>query len=310
MAHYTVLHIDEIRSIASQYSIAPIHSCKVLSGGSENTNYLVKTDEVQYVLTICEQKTTEKAKDLAHLLEHLASHHFSTSQVIRSIKGEAIVHWKEKPVLLKKYLYGQVIKNFSDLQLRSLGRQMGKLHQISTPAYLPQELNYGLLHFQEVENYAPKAPFHSWLLEVKAFIQKHSSPLLPKALIHSDLFYSNVIISDDGIQTTIMDFEEACHYYRVFDLGMMIVGLCSEKEIIDLEKARQLLRGYREEVQLLEIEVNSLKTFTIYAAAATAFWRHKHFNFVKPEAAMSNHYLQMKNIADHLRSLHDDCFIG
>ena len=56
MAQYTVLSNTHIQTILAKYGIENISSHRVLSGGSENTNYLVQGHDWAYVLTICEQK--------------------------------------------------------------------------------------------------------------------------------------------------------------------------------------------------------------------------------------------------------------
>jgi len=38
--------------------------------------------------------------------------------------------------------------------------------------------------------------------------------------------------------------EEACQYYKAFDLGMAVVGLCTERSKTILPKVRSLVRGY------------------------------------------------------------------
>ena len=94
-----------------------------------------------------------------------------------------------------------------------------------------------------------------------------------------------------------MDFEEATYYYRIYDIGMAIVGLCSENEKINLKKVAALLKGYVQEIDLTEKEQNALQPFTVYAAAAMSFWRHQNFNYTKPTPGMEDHYLELKNIA-------------
>ena len=74
MAQYTTLNQQEIDIIGAEFSIKNIDSFGILSGGSENTNYVLKTENGSFVLTICEQKTAQKARDLALLLEHLEKH--------------------------------------------------------------------------------------------------------------------------------------------------------------------------------------------------------------------------------------------
>lgn len=308
MAAYTILDKEEIKTIVSQYAIGSVHTYSILSGGSENTNYGVITTDGSYVLTVCEQKSIQKATELAHLLEHLEAHNFSTSKVVRDLNQALITMWNDKPILLKEYLKGNILEDFPNHLLTLLGKELGKLHQIEAPEYLPKDIAYGMEYFEEVQTYSPDSLFGSWLKDIKKMVQKQISSPLPKTLVHSDIFYSNVIVGDDGNSVVIMDFEEASYYYRIFDLGMMIIGLCSKGEAIDLAKVGHILKGYQEEVQLLDVEKDSLKLFTIYAAAGTAFWRHKHFTYVKPDSAMSKHYLHMKNIADSIRTLPDDCF--
>ena len=77
--------------------------------------------------------------------------------------------------------------------------------------------------------YAPESTFYKWLKEIQKYIESYISTDLPKALIHSDIFYNNIIVNKDSEKATIMDFEEACYYYRVFDIGMMIVGTCCRR---------------------------------------------------------------------------------
>lgn len=307
MAIYTTLNNTAVQTIAKQYGIGNVQHFKILNGGSENTNYLLTAESGAYVLTVCERKTLKTAQELAQLLAHLANHQFQTSVVVRNEKEESVTIWQDKPIMLKKYLHGKVIQDLPAHLLTKIGQELGKLHQIEAPDYLPKKVSYGLEHFAEVARYAPDSPFQNWLNEVKKAVEKHVQNL-PKALIHSDIFYSNVIISEDGQQATIMDFEEACYYYRVFDIGMVIVGLCGENERINLEKARCLLDGYQTENKLHPAELIALKTFTRYAAAATAFWRHRHYHFIEPDEAMHGHYLAMKRTADFVDGLEEDCF--
>ena len=67
MEQFTRLNGIEIRTILAKFYIHNISSFELLSGGSENTNYLVKAENRKYVLCIFEQKTEKNAKELAHL---------------------------------------------------------------------------------------------------------------------------------------------------------------------------------------------------------------------------------------------------
>ncbi|QTE21304.1 phosphotransferase [Polaribacter cellanae] len=308
MRQYSDLHSTEIKEIIAAYTNNDVVSYKLLSGGSENTNYLVKLTKETYVLTICEQKSIHEAQELVYLLNYLNQHHFSTSKPIKTKTNEPILIWKGKTVILKEYLSGFIAENLPNNLLIEAGEQLGKLHKIKAPHFIRKDISYGIEYFKEIEAYAANSPFQFWLKNIKTSVEKHIALNLPKSLIHSDLFYSNLIINEHKTAVTIMDFEEASFYYRVFDIGMAIVGLCQEEEKINVNKAKYLLKGYKKEVNLLAIEKESLKDFTAYAAAGTAFWRHKHFNYIQPEKKMFKHYLQMKNIADYTNELSNDFF--
>ena len=304
MAQYTVINDTNLEIILKRYGIGNIQSYKVLSGGSENTNYLVEALSKSFVLTICEQKSAQDAENLALLLNDLKLQNFSTSKLVATLKGAFTTLWNDKPVILKEFIEGTIIQDFSEDLLLYLGRELAKLHQVNVPDYVPRTLNYGSIErFDEVKVYAPNSSFYRWLKNTQCYIEDYISPELPKSLIHSDIFYSNVIVSEDRKVATIMDFEEACYYYRVFDIGMMIVGICFEGETINHKKMKSLLEGYKQENKLLEIEINSLKAFTVYAATATAFWRHQNFNYVNVDATLKDHYLEMKNLADTIMNL-------
>ena len=309
MEQYTRLNEQEMATVLQQFDLTPVTSFKLIEGGLENTNYLVTSENKKYILCICEQKSEQKAEELAHLLNYLEVNEFNTSKIIPATNGNLTILWKEKPVMLRSFIEGEVMKDLAPHLLNLIGKEVAKLHQIKAPAYLPKQLNYGKEQFVNVKNYAANSEFDGWLEKVLKYITPYLSLDLPQALIHSDVFWDNVIISEDETKATIMDFEEATNYYRVFDLGMAIIGTCADRGIINLEKVKQLLKGYQSQMQLTSDEINSLKAFTIYAGASMTYWRHQNFNYVKPDPKLSAHYLGLKVLVDYVFELDDDCFV-
>lgn len=310
MAQYTNLTMHEVEALLANFSINNISSFKVLSGGSENTNYLINAENDKYVLTICEQKSLKTARELAHLLEHLEKHHFETSKIIRNTTNEAVSLWKGKPIMIKKFIDGKILQDLPHHLIELIGRDLGKLHKIEIPEYLPKQLSIGKEQFVKVEKYAANSLFDNWLKAKLEYISPYFSSNLPKAFIHGDVFWDNVIISEDENTVTIMDFEESANYYRVYDLGMMIIGICGEGNTVNLEKARCILKGYHQEIQLLDIEINALQAFTVYAGAAMTFWRHLNFNYTRPDSKLSNHYLGLQVLTDYVEKQAADCFLN
>lgn len=309
MAQYTVLNKHELASIFEAYSSDPIISSTILSGGSENSNYQIVTKSGKYVVSICEQKTKQAANDLTNLLMYLEKHGFQTSTIIPTKKDEMISLWKTKPIMIKKFIEGKIVENMSNHLLELLGKEMGKLHLIEAPKFLPKTLNYGKEQFNKVQQYAANSSFEAWLNKQLEKVLPYLTEALPKALVHSDIFCDNVIVSEDEQSVQIMDFEEAANYYRIFDLGIAIIGTCAEEETINLNKASHLLQGYQQFIQLLNVEKEALRAFTIYAGTCMTFWRHQQFNYVKPDPNFANHYLGLKVLVDDLEQYDNETFL-
>ena len=309
MRQYTSLTVLDIEFIFANYGINHISSFEVLSGGSENTNYLIDAKNNKYVLTIFEQKSEQKVRELAYLLEHLEKHNFETSKIIRTTNSEPTILWQGKPIMIKEFIEGKTLKDLPHHIIELIGRELGKLHKIEAPEYLPKQIGYGKEQFVNVDKYAANSLFDIWLKEKLKYLSPYFSSSLPKALIHSDVFCDNVIINEDESSVVIFDFEDSAYYYRVFDIGMMIIGICGEGETVNFEKAKYLLKGYQKEIELLAIELNALQAFTVYAGAAMTFWRHINFNYTKPDAKMANHYKGLQVLTDYVEKQPDDCFL-
>jgi len=100
-----------------------------------------------------------------------------------------------------------------------------------------------------------------------------------------------------------MDFEESTYYYRVYDIGMTLVGTCTFDRQLNFEKAQHLLKGYQSKNTLTEQEKNALRAFTVYAATATAFWRFMNYNFVRPDESEKDRYKEMQDVAIHVMEI-------
>lgn len=307
MAQYSSLSRQQIEEVIGKFITNKVKSFEPFSGGAENTSYLVTTEAEELVLTIFEQKSEKQITELALLLEHLASFDFKTSIIHRNRSYQPIDFWEGKPVMLKNYIRGNVTMDLSASALELIGKELGKLHKVPAPDYLQKQIAYGREEFQKVKKYAPGSDFDGWLEEKMEYLTPYFSDDLPKAFIHADVFYDNIIVSENEKSVQIMDFEEAAYYYRNFDIGMIIIGVCGENKIINFEKAKSILKGYELEIALTDLEISSLRAFTIYAATAMTFWRHINFNYTNPTPGMEEHFLGLKVYADFMSEQPDDC---
>jgi homoserine kinase type II len=150
-------------------------------------------------------------------------------------------------------------------------------------------------------------PYIDWLSEKISYLQEHIPQHLPMALIHGDVFFDNLIVQGERLMA-IIDFEEACHYYRSFDLGMVIVGACRDGQGISFKKVRKFLRGYQNDMTLESVERESLKAFAVYAAVATSFWRFRQYHLLRPEPQLYDKHIEMQTLADTISEYPESSF--
>lgn len=291
---YLKLKEKDILEISRKYNLTQIgYESMEESGG--NTNYLVRTAQNQYVLTIFEIEHIRVA-NLSRLLYLLEEFDFPTTRIQKLANGDVITSYQGKPVLLKPYIVGQVVENMDENMVSQVGTAMASLHEIPNPYYLPGQHSYGLETFPRVMDKGINLEYENWLAQRYDFLMQTIPSGLPRGLIHGDVFYDNVLFDGKKFKA-IIDFEDACQYYKVFDLGMAVVGLCTEESKVRLPKVRSLVNGYQKIRVLERAEKEILQLFVGYAAIATSSWRFWKYNIDTPIAELSDKHWEMVNIA-------------
>ena len=304
---YLKLQENDVLEISRKYNLKQI-GYEPIKGGMGNTNYLVKTAQNKYVLTIFEVSHIHADK-LLRLLYVLEEYKFPTTRVQKLANGDAITSYLGKSVLLKPYIVGQVIENIDKNMLTQVGEAIGRLHEIPSPGFLPEQHAYGKESFSQITNKNINSEYEKWLAQKYDFLMQNIPSELPCGLIHGDIFYDNLLFDEKRCFKAIIDFEEACNYYTVFDLGMAIVGLCIEESQINLPKAGALIDGYQKIRILEESEKENLQLFVEYAAIATSSWRFWKYNIDTPIADKSDKYQEMVHLAKNVSALPGEKFI-
>ena len=209
--------------------------------------------------------------------------------------------------MLKRYVDGNITANITGNLLVQLGEEMARLHKISTPSYLRKSFPYGRSYFPEVTDSSLDHAYIDWLSEKNSYLQKRIPKNLPMTFIHGDVFFDNLIVRGDQLKA-IIDFEDACHYYRSFDLGMVIVGTCRGRQGISFRKARRFIRGYQNDMTLRSEERECLQAFAVYAAVATSFWRFRQYHLRRPEPRFYDRHVEMQTLADTISEYPESSF--
>jgi homoserine kinase type II len=163
MALHARLDRSAAEGLARRFGIGDITAFSIMEGGHENTSYCVESSSGRYVLTLSDQKSLRHVTNLANLLVYLTDQGIRTSQVVVPPKDPIVVLHDEKPVMLKRYVDGDVTAEVTGNLLVQLGEEMARLHEIPAPSYVPQSFPYGRSHFPEVTNSNLGHAYVDWL---------------------------------------------------------------------------------------------------------------------------------------------------
>lgn len=306
MTQYSKLQEKEIQEILSKYEL-DLTGYESIEEGEGSSNYLVRTAHGNYVLTVFEIEFY-RVVNLSKLLRWLEENEFPTTRVKESANGDAVTSFHGKPVLIKPYITGQVMEVLDENMIRQVGAAMAQLHEIPYPDYLPDQHAYGLQSFPSVMKSGIDLEYENWLAQRYEFLKERIPVGLPRGLIHGDVFRDNVLFVGKAYKALI-DFEDACQYYRVFDLGMAVVGMCTEGKQIKLTKVRSLVEGYQYINVLEEKEKEALRLFIEYAAIALSSWRFWKYNIHTPIAKKADKHMEMVSIANNASGIPKTIFM-
>jgi len=304
MAHYTLLDKNTLETILEDYPIGTPRDVTPLDGGQANSSTIFSTDSGSYVISVCDEKSFDELNLLTLALEHLAKHGIPTTRLIRTKDDSTFVEHAGKPVYVKEFIEGTVPETLTPEMVYQIGVALAQLHAVPPQHYLPSSFSYGIESFSEVIN--NEGVFPRWLGERTQRLAKCINPDLPKGLIHGDLFFDNTVFQAEEL-AALLDFEEVCNYFLIFDLGMCAAGCCCQSGELSLSLTASLSSGYQSVRPLSELEKELFKLHIEYGAVATAFWRYRQYNVNFPDIGKNNAHEEMCDLADQIRSLsHED----
>ncbi len=301
MAVYTQLSKPELVKLASKFGLKMNDFAPVMDGAC-NSNYLLETDHGPYMLTIVEERNEVEAAVLAKLLLWLEKNKYPTTRLRKTKNGGNYETYLGKAVLVKKYLKGKVHDVLNAGQIEQVGKYLGQLHSVPLPGFIPDYHYYEKPVFYSVIGKGIDVEYESWLEDRLDYFNKNLPENMPRGLVHGDLFSDNVLFEKKNLKA-IIDFEEACNCFLIFDIGMTIIGLCMYGSKIIAEKARALLKGYQEIRYLEKEEMLNLQMFMEYAAVRTSSWRLWKYHIDAPNPERENKHREMMAMAEAVRDM-------
>ena len=306
MAEYTQLLENEIQEIMGRYELF-VTSYEPIEQGAGNTNYLLNTNHGKFVLTIFEIEPIRVAY-ISKVLSLLEKHEFPAPRQQKMANGEVLTKYQEKSVLVKPYITGYIESKIDCNKAKQVGTALAKLHEIPVPDYLPDKHSYIEITYPKFMEQEIDQNYKTWVEQRYSYIIEKLPSQLPVGLVHGDIFCDNVLFEDGNLKA-ILDFEDVSRIYKICDLGMAVVGICTEETNIISKEVRALVEGYQEIRLLEEIEKGSLQLCVEWAAILTSTWRFWKYNIDMPEKDKSKKYKQMVSIAKNTRAIPNEEFM-
>lgn len=305
MAVYTSLTLEELQPLLAVYNIDHAVSLKGIAAGVENSNFLLTTRDLRYILTLYEKRVnSEDLPFFLTLLNHLAERDIPCPKPIEARDGQLLHRIKERPAALVSFLEGTSPATIYSYHLSELGKQLAHMHLAGQDFPLNRSNNFSLERwgqlFELVKDKGDRvkpglvAEIHAHLL----FLQENWPTDLPQGVIHADLFPDNVFFQGRKL-SGVIDFYFACNDFLMYDLAICLNAWCFEVSgEFNITKAQFLLSGYHSVRPIAPEEFAALPILA--KGAAMRFLLTRLYDWLnKIEGAL----VQLKDPLEYLRKL-------
>jgi homoserine kinase type II len=273
MAVYTKLEHLEVKLFLEQYNISNFKDYKGIREGVENTNYLIKSSEQDYILTIYEKRVDEK--DLPFfikLLSDLSDNNFPCPKPIANKNNEKINKIKNKNAALVTFLNGKSKNKITSEDCFEVGKIAAQLHKITKKFNINRKNNLSIENWQNIFEKTIKQKIdldESIIKKTRNYLNflKDKWPKnLPQGTIHADLFPDNIFFIDNKV-SGIIDFYFACNDFFAYEIAICINSICFDNNsTFNMAKAKNLINGYSSIRTLTEDEKKYLPILSMGAA--------------------------------------------
>jgi len=308
MAVYTKLIKKDISSLINNYQINKIEKFQGIKKGIENTNYLLKTKQNKFILTIFEKRV--KKKDLPffmNLMEKLNHKKIICPKPLRTKKGTHITNIKTKSACIVTFLEGKDKTILNNKNCFDVGKNIAKFHKVTTKLKLYRQNSMSIHRLNDLlktikfksNQITPnlKNTLNLCLKDIKNKWPKN----LPQGIIHGDLFIDNIFFNKNKFSGFI-DFYFSSNDYLIYEIAICINALCFDKKknkfVMNSSKIKNLINGYESIRTLSKKEKDALNVMCRGAALRYLLTRiYDYFN--TPKTAL----IRIKDPMEYLQKL-------
>ena len=308
MAVYTRVNSKDISYIEKNYNIGKIKSFTGIKKGIENTNYLLKTENKKFILTLFEKRVQEK--DLPffmNLMEKLNKHKINCPEPQRNKKGGFLIKIKSKTASIVSFVEGKDKLKLNPKNCYEIGKNIAKLHIASKKIKLYRKNSLSLKDWPKLLNKIGNKskiinPNLNGLMKDSFLEIKNKWPKnLPYGIIHADLFIDNIFFKKNKLHGYI-DFYFACNDFLMYEIAICINALCFDKKnnkfVFNKKKSTNLIRGYSKIRSFSNKEKKSLNI--LCRGAALRYLLTRTYDYINTP---KNAVIKIKNPREYIQKL-------
>ncbi|GHD05967.1 homoserine kinase [Tianweitania populi] len=252
MAVYTDVNEEQLARFLEEYKIGHVRSYKGIAEGSENSNFLLRTDTGSYILTLYEKRVDQS--DLPFflcLMQHLARKGITCPLPVERRDRQLIGELAGRPAAIITFLEGMWMRHPTVAQCGEVGRELAELHLAGAdfPMHRANALAVdGWRTLWDGSRDRADSVVPGLVAEVEAdfaVLERDWPQDLPGGIIHADLFPDNVFFLGDRL-SGLIDFYFACEDFYAYDVAVCLNAWCFEPDFsFNAAKAAALTAGYQ-----------------------------------------------------------------
>ena len=275
MAVYTKISKKDISYINKKFEVDKILNFKGIKQGIENTNYLLRSKNKKFILTIFEKRVSKKEIPFfMKLMDQLNDSEINCPKPLKNKSGNYLIRIRNKVACIVSFLNGKDKKILNLKNCYDIGKMIAQMHLSSKKINLYRKNSMGIKNlnplFNSIKFKSKKFTNIEKFLKINfKDIKKKWPKKLPKGIIHGDLFIDNIFFKNNKL-SGIIDFYCAANDYFMYEIAICINALCFDKVNskfkINKKKIRNLIKGYESIKKISIKEKKSLNTLCRGAA--------------------------------------------
>ena len=274
MAVYTKISKKEISYINKKFEVDRIIKFDGIKQGIENTNYLLKSRNNKFILTIFEKRVSQKEIPFfMKLMDQLNNLKINCPKPLKNKSGNYQIRIKNKMASIVSFLDGKDKKKLNLKNCFDVGKMVAQIHLSSKKIRLYRKNSMGIKNLNPLLN---SIKFKSKkFINIEKFLKNNFRDIkkkwpkgLPNGIIHGDLFIDNIFFKNNRL-SGVIDFYFAANDYFMYEIAICVNALCFDKKkskfLINKKKVKNLIKGYE---SIKKISIKEKKSLNILCRGA------------------------------------------